>query len=126
VGRAQHPVGATVASAPFVIAFSTIAGTSTASPGPNHDRTTCRAAAAGNRGAWVTIFATPTESVIGATADNKRQPFSRPSIAGKNLTAAFEGGRFGSECGVLLAGPERRLGLIAALSPVRPDSRDHA
>jgi hypothetical protein len=52
-------------------------------------------------------------------------PFSLPSICQKKVTAAFDGGRISSDGGViLLAGADRRLGLIDTLAAIIPDHRD--
>jgi hypothetical protein len=57
-------------------------------------------------------------------ADDTLLPFSLPSICQKKLTAAFDGGRISSDGGVLLlAGADRRLGLIDALAALIPDHR---
>jgi hypothetical protein len=50
-----------------------------------------------------------------------------PTIRGKKVTAAFDGGTVSSDGGVfLLAGADKRLGLIEALARLFPDSRDPA
>ena len=52
-------------------------------------------------------------------------PFAFPSIRGKKLTAAFDGGRLTSDGGVmLLAQAARRLGIAEKLAAVIPDRRD--
>jgi hypothetical protein len=52
-------------------------------------------------------------------------PFSLPSICRKKITAAFDGGWLSSDGGVLLlAGADRRLGLIDTLAAIIPDHRD--
>ena len=52
-------------------------------------------------------------------------PFSLPNVGGKKVTAAFDGGTVSSDGGVfLLAGADKRLGLIDALASVFPDRRD--
>jgi cytochrome P450 len=54
-------------------------------------------------------------------------PFSLPSIGQKKVTAAFDGGRLSSDGGVLLlAGADRRLGLVDTLAALMPDHRDPA
>jgi hypothetical protein len=54
-------------------------------------------------------------------------PFSLPSIRKKKVTAAFDGGQISSDGGVLLlAGADRRLGLIDTLAALIPDHRDPA
>jgi hypothetical protein len=68
--------------------------------------------------AW-TEFAMPTAD------DDAFLPFSLPSIGQKKVTAAFDGGRISSDGGViLLAGADKRLGLIDALAAIIPDHRD--
>src|ERR1700675_4326437 len=58
-------------------------------------------------------------------ADDILLPFSLPSIGQKKVTAAFDGGRISSDGGVLLlAGVDRRLGLIDTLAAIIPDHRD--
>jgi hypothetical protein len=58
-------------------------------------------------------------------ADDKLLPFSLPSICQKKVTAAFDGGRISSDGGVLLlAGADKRLGLIDMLAAIIPDHRD--
>jgi hypothetical protein len=60
-------------------------------------------------------------------ADDTLLRFSLPSICQKKVTAAFDGGRISSDGGVvLLAGAERRLGLIDTLAALMPDHRDPA
>ena len=62
-----------------------------------------------------------------ATDDDLLLPFSLPSIRGKKITAAFDGGTISSDGGViLLAGADKRLGLIDRLAAVIPDCRDPA
>jgi Transposase DDE domain group 1 len=52
-------------------------------------------------------------------------PFPLPNVHGKKVTAAFDGGAISSDGGVfLLAGADRRLGLIDALARLFPDARD--
>lgn len=52
-------------------------------------------------------------------------PFAFPSVRCKELTAAFDGGRFTSDNGVLLlAQTARRLGIAEKLAAVIPDRRD--
>jgi len=54
-------------------------------------------------------------------------PFSLPSIRQKKVTAAFDGGCISTDGGVLLlAGADRRLGLIDTLAAIIPDHRDPA
>jgi len=57
--------------------------------------------------------------------DDTLLPFSLPSICQKKVTAAFDGGRISSDGGVLLlAGVDKRLGLIDTLAGIIPDHRD--
>jgi hypothetical protein len=59
--------------------------------------------------------------------DDTLLPFSLPSICKKKVTAAFDGGQISSDGGVLLlAGADRRLGLIDTLAAIIPDHRDPA
>src|SRR6202049_5139401 len=52
-------------------------------------------------------------------------PFDLPAVAGKKVSAAFDGGRITSDGGVmLLAQAERRLGIADQLARVIPDERD--
>jgi hypothetical protein len=54
-------------------------------------------------------------------------PFALPSIGQKKVTAAFDGGLISSDGGVLLlAGADRRLGLINTLAAIIPDHRNPA
>ena len=58
-------------------------------------------------------------------ADDTDFPFSLPGTGGKKVTAAFDGGLISSDGGVLLlAGADRRLGLIDTLAALIPDHRD--
>jgi hypothetical protein len=60
-------------------------------------------------------------------AEDPLLPFSLPSIGQKKVTAAFDGGRISSDGGVLLlAGADKRLGLIDTLATIIPDHRDPA
>ena len=60
-------------------------------------------------------------------ADDSLLPFSLPSICRKKVTAAFDGGQISSDGGVLLlAGADKRLGLIDTLAALIPDHRDPA
>ena len=62
-----------------------------------------------------------------ATDDDTLLPFSLPSICQKKVTAAFDGGQISSDGGVLLlAGADKRLGLIDTLAAIIPDHRDPA
>jgi hypothetical protein len=62
-----------------------------------------------------------------ATDDDILLPFSLPNICKKKVTAAFDGGQISSDGGVLLlAGADKRLGLIDALAKLIPDDRDPA
>jgi hypothetical protein len=59
--------------------------------------------------------------------DDSLLPFAFPSVSGKNITAAFDGGRLTSDGGVmLLARAERRLGIAERLARCFPDRRDPA
>lgn len=61
------------------------------------------------------------------TDDDIVLPLSLPSICKKKVTAAFDGGQVSSDGGVLLlAGADRRLGLIDTLAAIIPDHRDPA
>ena len=61
------------------------------------------------------------------TDDDPLLPFSLPSICQKKVTAAFDGGRISSDGGVLLlAGADKRLGLIDTLAAIIPDPRAEA
>jgi hypothetical protein len=60
-----------------------------------------------------------------ATDDDTLLPFSLPSLGGKKSTAGFDGGTISSDGGViLLAGADKRLGLIGRLASLIPDDRD--
>ena len=60
-----------------------------------------------------------------ATDDATLLPFSLPSICQKKITAAFDGGLISSDGGVLLlAGADKRFGLIDTLAAIIPDHRD--
>src|ERR1700676_1826966 len=59
------------------------------------------------------------------THDDTLLPFSLPSICQKKITAAFDGGLISSDGGVLLlAGADKRLGLIYTLAAIIPHPRD--
>jgi hypothetical protein len=59
--------------------------------------------------------------------DDTRLPFSLPTLCHKKITAAFDGGQISSDGGVLLlAGADRRLGLIETLAMLTLDMRDPA
>ena len=60
------------------------------------------------------------------TTDNDTGfPFTLPGTGGKKVTAAFDGGLISSDGGVLLlAGADKRLGLIDTLAALIPDHRD--
>jgi hypothetical protein len=59
--------------------------------------------------------------------DDSLLPFSLPALRRKKVTAAFDGGRLNSDGGVLLlAGADRRLGLMDALARLIPDRRSPA
>src|ERR1700723_1775712 len=54
-------------------------------------------------------------------ADDTLLPFTLPSICRKKVTAAFDGGQISSDGGVLLlAGADRRLGLVDTLAGLVP------
>ena len=60
-----------------------------------------------------------------ANDDDTLLAFSLPSICQKKVTAAFDGGLISSDGGVLLlAGADRRLGLIDTLAAIVPDHRN--
>jgi DDE family transposase len=62
-----------------------------------------------------------------ATDDDTLLPFTLPNICKKKVTAAFDGGTISSDGGVfLLAGADKRLGLIDRLATLFPDPRDPA
>lgn len=62
---------------------------------------------------------------MAASDDDILLPFSLPSICKKKVTAGFDGGRISSDGGVLLlAGADRRLGLIDTLAAIIPGHRD--
>lgn len=63
-----------------------------------------------------------TESAMPATDDDTLFPFSLPNICKKKVTAAFDGGTISSDGGIfLLAGADKRLGLIDTLAALIPD-----
>ena len=60
-----------------------------------------------------------------ATDDDTQLGFSLPPVCHKKVSAAFDGGTISSDGGVfLLAGADKRLGLIDRLASHIPDSRD--
>jgi hypothetical protein len=60
-----------------------------------------------------------------ADDDDTLLPFSLPSICQKKVTAAFDGGLISSDGGVLLlAGADKRLGLVDTMAAIIPDHRD--
>ena len=60
-----------------------------------------------------------------ATVDDTLLPFSLPPLCHKKVSGAFDGGTISSDGGVfLLAGADKRLGLIDRLASHIPDSRD--
>jgi hypothetical protein len=62
-----------------------------------------------------------------AADDDIRLLFPLPSVCQKKLTAAFDAGRISSDGGVLLlAGADKRLGLIDTLAALIPDHRHPA
>jgi hypothetical protein len=69
----------------------------------------------------------PSRPQAPATADDPCLPFALPSICQKKVTAAFDGGLISSDGGVLLlAGADKRLGLVDMLAAIIPDHRDQA
>jgi hypothetical protein len=65
------------------------------------------------------------EPATPAMSDPTVLPFAFPSVRGKKLTAAFDGGRLTSDGGILLlAQAARRLGIADKLAAVIPDRRD--
>ncbi len=57
--------------------------------------------------------------------EDTTEPFALPAVAGKKVTAAFDGGRITSDGGViLLARAERRLGICNRLAAEIADHRD--
>jgi Transposase DDE domain group 1 len=74
-----------------------------------------------------TESAIPPSRAQSPTDDDNLLPFSLPSICQKKVTAAFDGGLISSNGGVvLLAGADKRLGLIDTLAAIMPDHRDPA
>src|ERR1700691_3208131 len=62
-----------------------------------------------------------------ANDDDTLLPFSLPSICYKKVIAAFDGGLISSDGGVLLlAGADKRFGLIDTLAAIIPDHRNPA
>ncbi len=62
-----------------------------------------------------------------AADDDTLFPFTLPNLCKKRVTAAFDGGTISSDGGVfLLAGADKRLGLIERLAALFPDARDPA
>ena len=60
-----------------------------------------------------------------ATADDTQLGFSLPPECRKKVSAAFGGGTISPDGGVfLLAGADKRLGLVDRLAALMPDSRD--
>lgn len=60
-----------------------------------------------------------------AIDDDTLLPFALPSLGGKKVTAAFDGGMISSDGGVLLlAGLDKKIGLIATLAALMPDHRN--
>ena len=60
-------------------------------------------------------------------ANDTLLPFSLPSLGKKKVTAAFDAGQISSNGGVLLlAGADKRLGLIDMLAALIADHRDPA
>jgi len=73
------------------------------------------------------LDATPfgrTESAMPAKIPDTLLSFNLPSIGKKKVTAAFDGGQISSDGGgLLLAGVDKRLGLIDRLAAIIPDHR---
>src|SRR3954453_7755100 len=68
-----------------------------------------------------------TECAMLTNADDTLFPFSLPSVGKKKVTAVFDAGQISSDGGVLLlAGADKRLGLIDMLATLIPDHRDPA
>ena len=68
-----------------------------------------------------------TESATPAAVDDTLLPFTLPALCQKKVTAAFDGGTISSDGGVfLLAGADKRLGLIDRLAALFADARDPA
>ena len=68
-----------------------------------------------------------TKSAVPVIDDDTLLPFALPRICQKRVTAAFGGGRISSDGGVLLlAGADRRTGLIDTLAALIRDHRDPA
>ena len=74
---------------------------------------------------------TPTQApgqnlAMPATDDDTLLPFSLPSICHKKVTAAFDGGsdQFRWRRASMLAGADKRLGLIEAMAAIIPDHCD--
>ncbi len=62
---------------------------------------------------------------MAAMTDDTIPLFWFPAVEGKKVTAAFDGGRFSSDGGVMLLSPvERRLGVAERLARCIPDRRD--
>lgn len=60
-----------------------------------------------------------------ATDDDTLSPFPLPSLGGKKVIAAFDGGLISSDGGVLLlAGLDKKIGLIETLAALMPDHRN--
>jgi hypothetical protein len=69
----------------------------------------------------------PDRIAMPATDDDTLLPFSLPSILQKKVTAAFDAGLINSDGGVLLlAGADKRLGLIDTMAAIIPDHRGAA
>ena len=57
--------------------------------------------------------------------DDTSLSFAFPAVAGRKITAAFDGGRLSSDGGVmLLAAAARRIGIVERLAAAIPDRRD--
>jgi hypothetical protein len=67
----------------------------------------------------------PQPPATPAMIDDTTAAFSFPAVAGKKVTAAFDGGRITSDGGVMLLSlAERRLGIAERLARFIPDARD--
>ena len=70
-------------------------------------------------------LATAATAATAAMTDDTIPLFSFPTVGGKKITAAFDGGRMSSDGGVLLHSmAERRLGVAERLARCIPDWSD--
>jgi hypothetical protein len=77
--------------------------------------------------AWTEPAIPPSRAQSPIFADDTLLPFSLPSICQKKVTIAFDGGRISSDGGVLLlAGADKRLGLVDTLAGIIRNHRDQA